>query len=75
MAHLPHNTVSNFAPFSQRQTLFLPAPGIQGLLVTRTADSFKTRAMKFKNAQAALTWCEQHRAGLVYYFGADPAAN
>ena len=75
MAHLPHNTVSNFAPFSQRQTLLLPAPGTQGLLVTRSGDSFKTRTMKFKSAHAALTWCERHRAGLVYYFGADPSTN
>jgi hypothetical protein len=75
MAHLPSENVSNFAPFSQRKTLFLPAPGTQGLLVTRVGERFKTRAMKFRDAHAALTWCEKHRAGLVYYFGADPASN
>ena len=69
MAHLPPKTVAGYDPASQRQTLFLPAPGKQGILVTQHRRRKAAKAMQFADSHAALTWCEEHRAGLVYFFG------
>ncbi len=69
MADLPPKTVAGYDPASQRQTLFLPAPGKQGILVTHRRRRTTAKAMRFAGSQAALTWCEKHRAGLVYFFG------
>lgn len=69
MAHLPLKIVAGYDPSSQRQTLFLPAPGKHGILVTQHRRRTTAKALRFASSHAALTWCEEHRAGLVYFFG------
>jgi len=69
MAHLPLKTVAGYDPASQRQTLFLPAPGKRGILVTQHRRRTTAKAMRFASSRAALTWCEDHHASLVYLFG------
>jgi hypothetical protein len=68
MADLPLKTVAGYDPASQRQTLFLPAPGRQGILITYRRRRTTAKPMQFAGSHAALTWCEEHRAGFVYFF-------
>lgn len=68
MAHLPPENLPAFDPFSQSKTLFLPAPGVRGILVARQGAGFTRRSKKFTGASAALKWCEEKRIGLVYFF-------
>ena len=51
MAHLPPKTVAGYDPASQRQTLFLPAPGKQGILVTQHRRRTTAKAMRFAGSQ------------------------
>jgi hypothetical protein len=53
--------------FSLSRTLFLPAPGQRGMLVTHARGRMRKKVMKFPDAQAALAWCEEHGAGFVYW--------
>lgn len=75
MAHSPQKTVPSPDPFAHSKTLFLPAPGREGVLIERTASGIRSRKKTFADAHAALTWCQQHSAGLVFYFGAVPMLN
>jgi hypothetical protein len=70
MAHSPLKIVAGFNPAPQSQTLFLPAPGKRGILVTHRRGRTTAKVMQFPCSHAALTWCERRRAGLVYYFDA-----
>ncbi|MDB6122747.1 MAG: hypothetical protein JWQ71_1740 [Pedosphaera sp.] len=67
MAHLPSKFLSALDPFSQQQTLFLPAPGNEGVLLTKKGKTFKSHRKKFTDSQAALAWCEKTRTGLVFF--------
>lgn len=75
MAHLPIKNLFAEAPFSQSKTLFLPAPGRLGFLVTRKGRRHSAVPMRFASAHAALTWCDSHRAAMVYFFGESAKAN
>jgi hypothetical protein len=75
MAHSPPKFIPGVDPFSQPKTLFLPAPGKVGILVTRTAKSMRSRPKRFMNAHAALAWCQENSAALVFYPVADPSNN
>jgi hypothetical protein len=48
------------------KTLFCQAPGRIGLLVTIRDGRQRKRTMRFKDAHAALTWCERKRVMMVY---------
>lgn len=48
------------------KTLFCEAPGRTGVLVSQENGKNKRKVMRFKNAQAALAWCEPNRVCLVY---------
>lgn len=70
MAHLPPGFLADLAPFSQPKTLFLPAPGTLGILVTHRAGRFTSKAKRFASPRAALAWCLSHRAALVFWWPA-----
>jgi hypothetical protein len=67
--------LSGAEPFSQRKTLFLESPGIAGILVDLAGKRRRSRPMKFSGPHAALNWCIQEHAGLVFYYNADPSKN
>ncbi len=75
MAHLPPQNIPAFEPFSQRKTLFLPAPGRVGVLVETVNGRRRSRNKKFTSAAAALAWCIKHRGNLVFFCNDDPAQN
>jgi len=75
MAHLPPKTVLKPDPSAQSKTLFLPAPGELGTLVTLARGKHSARVMRFKGPHAALDWCLTNRAGLVFSFGPPTALN
>jgi hypothetical protein len=66
MAHLPRELLG-VDPFAQPKTLFLPAPGTRGILVTRSGSRFRSQIKRFEGPQAALTWCIDHQVGLVFW--------
>ena len=75
MAHLPLELLG-VDPFSQPKTVFLPSPGKEGLIVTRTGDRFRSRRKRFNNPHDALTWCIANDAALVFWKTlAGPARN
>jgi hypothetical protein len=75
MARPPRKKLPAFEPFSQRKTLFLESPGIAGILVESVKGKHRKRALKFRDAHAALDWCIKQSAGLVFYFNNDPSKN
>jgi len=75
MAHLPPKFLPGLDPFSQPKTLFLPAPGTDGFLVTRRGKGFSSKAKRFADAHAALDWCQKHCASLIFWPVADAARN
>jgi len=75
MAHLPPKSLPGFDPFSQPKTLFLSAPGIEGILVIRKGRSFRREMKRFPDAHAALDWCVKYRAGMVFFHLPDPKRN
>ncbi len=74
MAQTPSNSLPEFNPLAQSQTLFLPAPGILGLLVKMSPKPSR-RPKKFENAAAALAWCERERINLVFWYPDEAARN
>ena len=46
--------------------LFISDPGKTGMLVTNTAGRRKQRSMRFQDIHAALDWCIQSGAVLLY---------
>jgi len=75
MAQPPPGVLPARTPFSQSLTLFLPSPGIEGILVRRIGRRETAEPMQFDGSQAALALCEKNRASLIYYFDAIPAFN
>jgi hypothetical protein len=75
MAHLPPEKLLGVEPFSQRKTLFLPAPGVAGVLVEIVAGRRRSRIKKFTSGAAAFAWCEKHRSNLIFFFNEDPSQN
>ncbi|KAF0176457.1 MAG: hypothetical protein FD161_2996 [Limisphaerales bacterium] len=61
----------------QSQTLFFTASKakLSAMLVTECRGKFRSRAMRFPSAQAALDWCLEHDAGLVMSKAENPALN
>jgi hypothetical protein len=55
------------AAFSEMpgKTLFMAAGNRQAVLVTRTANKMRQRALNFPGAHAALDWCLNRRASFV----------
>ena len=75
MAHLPPKNLPAFEPLPQRKTLFLPAPGTEGILVETIHGRPRKRQVKFTDSAAAFSWCLKHRSNLVFYFNDDPSKN
>jgi hypothetical protein len=75
MAHLPSDYLPGADPFNQPKTLFLIAPGREGILLIRTGAKFRSRRKRFSDPHAALDWCIANRAGMVFYQAADPKRN
>ena len=75
MAHLPPENISAFEPFSQRKTLFLPAPGTAGILVETVKGRQRSRELQFSGPEAALAWCIEHRGNLVFFHNEEPSKN
>jgi hypothetical protein len=73
MSH-PQGYPIGAASFGQTKTLFLQAPGRTGVLIT-TAKRRSQKAMRFKDAHAALDWCESHGALLLYFPKPNLSAN
>ena len=77
MANLPPHFLPDFSASAQSQTLFLPAPGKQGILATMTTPPTQKKR-RFANPGAALAYCEKHQVNFVYFFpppGSDHSDN
>jgi hypothetical protein len=60
-------------PYSR--TVFI-VEGVQtAVVVTAIGGRMSRRQRQFKSPEAALTWCRQHRASLVYSPAENPASN
>jgi hypothetical protein len=57
-----------------RRTMFYIEGQGTALLMTRGKRDYRERLVKMESAEAALAWCKQHTAGLVYC-PADPQRN
>jgi hypothetical protein len=49
------------------KTLFCEYPGRVGILVEKAGRKRTKQALRFKDAVAALRWCESYGATLVYF--------
>jgi len=49
------------------KTLFAEMPGRVGVLVTEAKGRRRQRVLRFKDGCAALLWCEENGATLVYF--------
>lgn len=58
----------------QRRTLFYIEGERRALLMTRAKRGYRERVLVIESAEAALAWCKQHAAGLVYA-PSDPQRN
>ena len=72
MANLPPDLLSGFDPSGQTETLFLPAPGKTGMLVSKRRGRRAAEPLQFRSAAAALAWCQQRRVNLVYFHTVAP---
>lgn len=74
MAHIPKGGLT--APTPGSRTLFLPAPGVLGILVTERAGRATAEEQReFSSATAAISWCLESRVNLVFYFESIPSQN
>jgi hypothetical protein len=48
------------------KTLFCEAPGRTGVLISQENGKHKRKVMRFKDAHAALDWCESNGVSMVY---------
>jgi hypothetical protein len=67
MANPPPDPLAGFDPSGQTETLFLPAPGKLGILVSKRRGRRTARELPFTGAAAALRWCQRRRVNLVYF--------
>lgn len=74
MAKPPQKPLPDSHGFAQSKTLYLPAPGKLGVLVKMSPTPSQSER-EFKNAAAALAWCEKERINLVYFFPNEAARN
>lgn len=64
------------APTPGTQTLFLPAPGTNGVLVTQQAGRDPAEELReFSGPTAAIEWCLSARVNLVFFFESVPSQN
>lgn len=49
-----------------RRTVFYIEGQSSALLMTRRGRGYRERVLQIASAEAALAWCQQHGAGLVY---------
>lgn len=74
MAQSPKGGLS--APTPGSRTLFLPAPGTEGILITqRNGRDAAEERREFGSATAAISWCLESRVNLVFYFDSIPSQN
>ena len=60
-------------PYSR--TVFIVEGITKAVVVTALAGKLSQAVRRFASPEAALAWCRQHRAGLVYTPAENPAAN
>ena len=66
-------STSHQKPYSR--TVFI-VEGIQtAVVVSAIGGRMSQRRQRFDTPEAALAWCRQHRAGLVYTPAENPASN
>jgi hypothetical protein len=70
MAQSPQKSLSDFTPDAQRKTLFLPAPGMLGVIVQMDPKPSR-RERRFLGPDDALRWCLANRVNLFYFFADD----
>ena len=70
MANPPPDPLAGFDPSFQTETLFLPAPGTSGVLVTKRRGRRAAVPRQFASAAAALSWCQARRVNLVFFHNA-----
>jgi hypothetical protein len=71
----PHSHSGENLPSEQSQTLFVVESHQAALLVTFRNGKHKTKTVKFSNPHAALDWCIDHGAGMVFSRKGDPSHN
>jgi len=67
MANPPEKSLAGGFDPLQSKTLFLPAPGKLGVLVSKRGRRRAAEPMQFPSAAAALTWCQAQRVNLVFF--------
>ncbi len=68
-------TPFNGPDFHQGKTVFLPAPGKKGIVVTNRNGRRRSKPVRFNGPHAALDWAIANAAMLVYIPGLDPSKN
>jgi hypothetical protein len=75
MANPPENFLTGALDPLQSKTLFLPAPGKLGVLVSQRGRRRAAEPLQFASAAAALAWCVKHRVNLVFFHNSIAEAN
>ncbi|HEV2452761.1 MAG TPA: hypothetical protein VGY98_00775 [Verrucomicrobiae bacterium] len=73
MTNLPPKKIPAFEPLSQRKTIFLPAPGREGILVEILAGRRRARNCKFAGRHVGAACCLKYPSDLVFFFDGDPS--
>ena len=57
------------------RTVFIVGGIRSAVVVTTNGGRMTQRRQRFESPEAALAWCQQHRASLVYSAAENPASN